>query len=76
MAKLETILKDIFDSDAESLRAVGELKKSAKWDSLNHVRLIVALESDFQTEFSEEEIQAMVSVDEIVRILKNKGVYE
>jgi acyl carrier protein len=76
MEKLEAILKDIFESDIESLRAAGELKQLEKWDSLNHVRLIVALESDYQTEFTEQEIMAMVSVDEIIRVLKEKGVYE
>ena len=76
MRKLDAILNDIFESDIESLRAAGELKRLETWDSLNHVRLIVALESDYQTEFTEEEIQAMVSVDEIIRVLKEKGVYE
>jgi len=76
MQKLEAILRDIFESDIESLRAAGELKQLEKWDSLNHVRLIVALESDYQTEFTEEEIQAMISVDEIIRVLKKKGVHE
>lgn len=43
-----------------------------KWDSLNHLNLIVALEDEFDMEFEPEEIAEMKSLDAIVRMIKSK----
>ncbi len=42
------------------------------WDSLNHINLILALELEFRTTFSPEEMIKMVSFQEILEILKQK----
>lgn len=44
-----------------------------KWDSLNHLNLIVELEDEFETEFEPEEIAEMKSFDDVKRILSSKG---
>ena len=40
------------------------------WDSLNHMKLIFALEEEFKVLFSEEQIVAMTSYPKIVSILE------
>lgn len=42
------------------------------WDSLQHMNLILALEEEFKTKFSDEEIVAMVTVDIILGALQKR----
>jgi acyl carrier protein len=44
-----------------------------KWDSLKHVQLILMLEEQFGVQFSEEEMGALRSSDEIVRAIEAKN---
>lgn len=42
------------------------------WDSIKHMKLVLALEEEFNTIFSDEEIVEMLSVALIVNTLKSK----
>jgi acyl carrier protein len=45
------------------------------WDSLKHIELVVSLEEEFEiSQLSTDEIVEMISVAEIKRTLRNKGV--
>jgi acyl carrier protein len=44
-----------------------------KWDSLKHVQLILVLEEHFGVQFSEEEMGALRSSDEIVQAIEEKS---
>jgi acyl carrier protein len=44
-----------------------------KWDSVKHVELILMLEEHFGVQFSEEEMGAMRSFDEIVQAIEEKS---
>jgi len=44
------------------------------WDSLKHVELILMLEERFGVQFSEEEMAALRSSDEIVHAIEEKSV--
>jgi acyl carrier protein len=43
------------------------------WDSLKHVQLILLLEEHFGLQFSEEEMSALRSSDEIVHAIEEKS---
>jgi acyl carrier protein len=43
------------------------------WDSLRHIELILMLEEHFGVRFSEEEIAALSSTNEIVRSIEEKS---
>lgn len=45
-----------------------------KWDSFQHMNLILALEEEFKLKFSEEEIVCMGDARIILEVLQNKGV--
>jgi acyl carrier protein len=67
--KLEEIFSDIFDLGdigfKEDLSA-GFIKD---WDSLGHVRLMIAIESEFDIRFSLEEFAKLVTVKKILGYL-------
>ena len=41
------------------------------WDSLKHMNLIVALEEEFKTEFSDDNIIEMMNYKLIIEVIKN-----
>ena len=49
-------------------------KDFAAWDSLQHLNLMVALEEAFGVEFEPDEIVEISSIQDILSVLKNKGV--
>lgn len=55
-------------TQAESVTRDSE----ATWDSLKHVELIFMLEERFGIQFSEEEMAALRSSDEIVQAIEEK----
>ena len=40
------------------------------WDSLHHMNLVLALEEEFDVEFSDEQVMKMDSVGEIIKLLQ------
>ncbi|HPN36290.1 MAG TPA: acyl carrier protein [bacterium] len=46
----------------------------AKWDSFQHMNLILALEEEFNIKFGDEEIMQMGNAGVIVKSLQSKGV--
>ena len=44
------------------------------WDSLKHVLLVVGLENKLNAKLTAEEIQGIVTVDDVGRVLREKGV--
>jgi acyl carrier protein len=75
MKRLREILAEILMCDVESLPpASTPLRDTEGWDSLRHVTLVVGLEQSFAVKLSAEEIQSMVTVADIGRVLKERGV--
>lgn len=69
--KIIEIMKRVFavsDLDTTASQTTCE-----KWDSLNHLNLIVELEDAFDMEFEPEEIAAMTSFDAVKRTIESKS---
>lgn len=47
--------------------------RETTWDSLKHVQLVLMLEEQFGIQFSEEEMAALSSSDEILRAVEAKN---
>ena len=46
----------------------------SKWDSFAHIQLVAAIEETYEVQMSTEEIINLLSVRDIVTLLKEKGV--
>ncbi len=68
--KVLEILKNVFE--LENVDETCSQKTCEKWDSMNHLNLVVELETEFDVTLEPEEIGEMKSYDEIVKILKSK----
>ena len=66
------ILKNLFELD--TVDETCSQTTCEKWDSMGVLNLVVELESEFDVSLEPEEIGEMKSFNDIVRILKAKGV--
>jgi acyl carrier protein len=69
-AKLAQIFKKLFD--VESFSEELSVDNVKKWDSINHLALIIEIENEFDLKFSIVESIQMTCVKEIQKQLKKK----
>ena len=70
--KITEIMRDIFDEDDLIASDATTASDVVEWDSTNHVRLMVALESAFGIRFETEEITAPETVGELITLIASK----
>jgi len=59
--KLKEIIATVFEIDAEKINTDFAAKNVEKWDSMNHMNLIVAVEEEFDMEIDEDDILDLMS---------------
>ncbi len=71
-AKLTTIFQDTFDDD--DLVPHGEMTAShvEEWDSLAQIRLVVAIEMEFDMKFAVTELGTLQTVGDMVALIRNQ----
>ena len=74
--KLLPIFKNVFDDDDLIITNLTSAKDISGWDSLAHIRLVVAIEKSFRLRFSANEISELENVGEMVNliVIKKKNV--
>lgn len=72
--KVLEILKDLFELD--TVDKTCSQTTCEKWDSMGQLNLVVELESEFDVNLEPEEIGEMKSFEDIIKLLKAKGIEE
>jgi acyl carrier protein len=70
---LENVIKIVAESLGIRESEIDEstvMEQVETWDSLTHMELIANLESEYQTEFTVDEIMEMISVKKIVEMVE------
>lgn len=70
--RLQRIFTDVFALPAEHIRPETSPEMIESWDSVNHLNLVLAMEQEFDVQFTPEEIEQLLSVDAIVKLLEEK----
>ena len=70
--KLTAIFRDVFDDDDLVARPDLTAEDVPDWDSLSHVRLILTIARQFQTQFSAAEIAELKNVGDLAAMVKRK----
>jgi NAD(P)-dependent dehydrogenase (short-subunit alcohol dehydrogenase family)/acyl carrier protein len=73
LARVAKVFHETFAIAAEEVMPSTSPEDVARWDSLGNLRLIAALEKEFQCSLDVNEIMDMVDVASIVKAMKNKG---
>lgn len=72
LAKLAVILADVLDLDEVPLAETTTADDVEGWDSVNHVRLLIAAEQAFGIRFASTEVGPMRKVGDLVDLIAAK----
>ncbi len=70
--RLTPIFHDIFDDESLVLSPSMTASDVDEWDSLSHIRLVLAIEKAFGLKFNASEISKVQNVGEFVDLIKSK----
>ena len=69
--KIKEVFSNIFGTPLNEINGQSSPDTIENWDSINHLKLITALEEEFDVEFTDEEILEMQNVKLIKYILSH-----
>jgi acyl carrier protein len=72
LSEVTEIMRDVFDVDDLAVTSATTAEDVEEWDSLSHIRLIVAIERRFGFKFKNSEIQGLNNVGELVNMVETK----
>jgi acyl carrier protein len=70
--QLEEIFQNVFDEDSIQVTPQLSAKDVDGWDSLTHIRLMLAVEKAFKIEFTSSEIGKLENVGDLVGLIKTR----
>ena len=70
--KIQELLREITDDETIILADDTTAEDVGDWDSANHVRLMIALESALKIRFETDEIAAPEDVGELIDLIESK----
>jgi len=70
--EVRRIAADIFQVDPQALSAASSPDQVEKWDSIQHLNLVVALEGKYGLVFEPEEMEQMKNLGEIAALVGTK----
>ena len=68
------IISQVMNVPFEEVNERSSPENLEKWDSFQHINLILALEEEFKIKFTDEEIVGMGDASIILEALQNKGM--
>ena len=66
------IVSDVFEVPEEQVKAESSPDNIESWDSIHHLNLVLALEQEFEVQFTPEEIEQLLSVELIAALVAEK----
>ena len=67
---LRNVFKNIFKLNLRKINKKTNYKNTKNWDSLNHVKLIMAIESKFKISIDPDQSINFISFDQILKYLR------
>jgi len=71
---LNEVISDVLGVPLEDITEESSSDNIDKWDSLSHINLIMAIESEFNVNLTPEDTIDMLSV-KLIRIILNDKIY-
>ena len=70
--RVAVLVRDVFDDETVQVTRATTAEDVSEWDSTNHVRLMVAIEAEFDIRFETDELTEPENVGEIVDLIEAK----
>jgi acyl carrier protein len=74
--RIQQVFREVLDNDGLLVTQSMTSDDVPGWDSFAQVKLVIALEEEFQVKFTTDEVATISSVDGLARALAAKGVPE
>ena len=71
--QLTDIFHDVFDDETIQVTPTLTADDVDEWDSLSHIRLVLAIEKKFGLKFSAAEVGRLKNVGEFVALIQSKS---
>lgn len=71
-SRVEGVFRDIFDDEQLAITRETVADDLEDWDSLNHINLVTALESEFAIRFALGELQGLKNVGDMLDLVQQK----
>ena len=72
LLRIQQIFRDVFDMPTLDITSNTSADDIGAWDSLNHMRLVIALELEFNLKFSSLDVAELTNVGDLVILIKSK----
>lgn len=72
LSGLTDIFRETFDDDSIELTMNTTADDIDRWDSFNHINILVAVEEQFKIKFQTAEIEGLKNVGEFVHLIEKK----
>ena len=72
LKELQPIFQDVFDDEDLVVTNESNAESIEDWDSLSHIRLVVAIEKQFGIKFAFGELQGLKNVGEMITLIEKK----
>ena len=70
---LENKLKKIFKKVFKENKKLYDMENTTNWDSLNHLRLIVEIQKEFQIKISNTDVPKLITQKKIIKYISKKN---
>ncbi len=71
--RLNEVFQNVFDDEDITVDRDTTADDIEDWDSLEHIRLIAAVEREFGVKFTMKEVSSMKNVGEMMDIIAERG---
>ena len=72
LEQMQNVFRAVFQNDALIIQTSTSAKDIKMWDSLMHLELIAAVESEFKVEFSFNEVMSFQNVGDMIKAIEKK----
>ena len=72
LKELQPIFQDVFDDEDLVVTNESNAESIDDWDSLSHIRLVVAIEKQFGIKFAFGELSVLENVGEMITLISQK----
>jgi acyl carrier protein len=72
LERVRDLMEDAFRLDDLSIAPATTAEDIEEWDSLSHIRLMVAIERKFGIKFKNSEVESLTNVGDLVRAIDAK----
>lgn len=72
-SKLDEVFQDVFDDETIHVKPETTANDIEDWNSLEHINLVVAIETTFGIKFNMKEVTTMKNIGEMVDIILERA---